>query len=403
MLVIDLTDRRGWLAGRILADLGATVVKVEQPGGDPDREDRRVAPSISGGGPNPAWLAYNRGKRSVTLDLASPVGRGLLLRLVRKADVVIESSAPGSMARLGLGYSDMAAVNPSLVATSISPFGQTGPYAGWAATDLTVGAMGGAVWPTGDPDRPPLRIGTDQYFLHASAEAALHTIVGAYHAARSGQGQHVDVSAQLAAVRTLMNAACGPYTDGTAVHRAKFGEPTERSPYRVLYQCADGYVMASLTFGPGVGGIVQWLREDDALPASLDSLTPEQLASPTVATDMTGFPAQLNTAVAQMFGRYPKRKLADDALARRIMLLPINNAADLLQDEQLTARDFFAEVDYHGAGALVTPWQWVKATATPLAPAMGTTGPGADNTEIWSQLAGLTLDELAEHRLTGVI
>ncbi|TXK40296.1 hypothetical protein FR742_12425 [Nonomuraea sp. C10] len=125
----------------------------------------------------------------------------------------------------------LAAVNPRVVLAGVTPFGQTGPYARHAAGDLVVAATGGAVWLSGDPDRPPVRISSGQYFLHAAAEAVVHTLVAVRHARLTGRGQHVDVSAQLATIRSLMNAVPGPYTDGSVVDRASFGEPVPGLPY----------------------------------------------------------------------------------------------------------------------------------------------------------------------------
>src|SRR5262249_45548946 len=145
-----------------------------------------------------AWWAYTRNKRSVTLDVTDPAGRDRLLELVHSAHFLIESEAPGVRATQGLGYEDLATINPALIYVSITPFGQTGPRAGWAASDLTVWAGGGPLILTGDSDRPPVRLPIPQAFLHASAEAAVGALVAHHERLRSGRGQHVDVSAQQA-------------------------------------------------------------------------------------------------------------------------------------------------------------------------------------------------------------
>jgi benzylsuccinate CoA-transferase BbsF subunit len=364
------------LAGRLLADLGATVFRVEPPGGDADRFTGALA---RGGGkrPNPEWHAFNRGKLSVTADIRRPAGRGLILDLLRRCDVVIESFTPGDLEGLGLGYDELAAANPAVVLTRISPFGQSGPYARFAATDLIVAAMGGAVWVNGDPDRPPVRISADQYFAHAAAEAALHTIAAGYHAARTGQGQCIDVSAQLATMRTLHNALAGPATDGTVVDRASYGQPSPRMPYQQLFQCADGYVAALLWFGPM--SYLDWLRDAGSLPAELAEITAEQVESPTLLADLPWFASSVNSALSLFIRLRGKRELAADALARRIILAPVSNVADLSQDAQLTARGYFTDVDYAGIGRLRTAHNWAKLGRTPLVAPRGTAAPGAHN------------------------
>jgi crotonobetainyl-CoA:carnitine CoA-transferase CaiB-like acyl-CoA transferase len=238
--VLDLTTERSWLTGKLLADLGATVTKVEPPGGDPGRLRGPYAGDRAGAETSLAWWAYNRGKRSVTLALDTADGRDLLLRLAGQADAVLESFRPGQLEDYGLRYDVLAGASPALVLTRVTPFGQHGPYAGFAANDLILAAIGGAAWMSGDADRAPVRISTPQYFLHAAAEAAVHTTAALYHAAVTGQGQQIDVSAQLATVRTLMNAVPHPHTDGRVLQRSTFGAPNAVNPYRSVYRCADG-------------------------------------------------------------------------------------------------------------------------------------------------------------------
>ncbi|MFI6995659.1 CaiB/BaiF CoA transferase family protein [Nonomuraea wenchangensis] len=394
--VLDLTTERAWLSGRVLADLGAQVTLVEPPGGDPARLDRRAgAPP---GRPNPAWPAFNRGKRSVTLDLARPGARELFLRLARAADVVIESYERETLQGRGLGHAALSAVNPRLVLVSVTPFGRTGPYAGHAAADLVVAAMGGAVWTNGDLDRPPVRISSGQYFLHAAAEAVVHTLAAVRHARRTGRGQHVDVSAQLAAIRTLMNAVPGPYTDGSVVDRASFGAPVPGQPYRHLFGCRDGHVLATVPFGPGPAGYVAWLRDEGFLPPALAAYDAGRLGSPTLAADDPSFPGLLTGALAAYFLTETKAELTRKALARRLMVAPVNTVTDLMADEQLAARDYFLTT-----GDLRVPGVWARLPASPLAGGGHVAGPGADNETVWRDEAGLSAEELSRHRGEGTI
>src|SRR5579884_2719747 len=159
--VLDLTNELGELAGRILADLGADVIKIEPPDGDPSR----WRPPFYGDRPDPEaslpWWASNLNKRSITLDLEYASGQALFRRLVQTADFVLESFQPGYLDQLGLGYHSLAEINPRIILTSITPFGQTGPYRHYPATDLTLQALGGFLYVNGDADRPPLRIRAD--------------------------------------------------------------------------------------------------------------------------------------------------------------------------------------------------------------------------------------------------
>ncbi|MFC5819053.1 CaiB/BaiF CoA transferase family protein [Nonomuraea harbinensis] len=374
--VLDLTTERAWLSGRVLADLGALVTLVEPPGGHPARS-------------GPAWLAFNRGKRSVTLDLRR--GRDLVLRLVAAADVVVESYAPGTLQELGLGHDALAAVNPRVVLAGVTPFGQTGPYARHAAGDLVVAATGGAVWLSGDPDRPPVRISSDQYFLHAAAEAVVHTLVAVRHARLTGRGQHVDVSAQLATIRSLMNAVPGPYTDGSVVDRASFGEPVPGLPYRQLYACRDGHVLATVPLRPGPEGYLAWLRDEGHLTPGLEA-----------PAEGPAFPELLAGALAAYFRTETKATLTRKALERRLMVAPVNTVADLMDDEQLAGRDYFRTVRA-GGETLRVPGTWARLSATPLAGGGHVAEAGADNETVWRDEAGLSALELRRHRDEGVI
>src|SRR5438105_1434427 len=184
--VLDLTDECGLLCGQILAALGADVIAFEPPGGS---SARRAGPFLGDSGdPNESlyWWAYNRNKRGVTLDIETEAGRAGLRELVRGADFLIESFEPGYLDALGLGYAALRQLNPRLVMVSITPFGQDGPKAHYAATDLIALAASGVLLLTGDDDRPPVRTIVPQAFLHAGAEAAVGALIA--HVARERDG-----------------------------------------------------------------------------------------------------------------------------------------------------------------------------------------------------------------------
>jgi crotonobetainyl-CoA:carnitine CoA-transferase CaiB-like acyl-CoA transferase len=354
--ILDLTTERGWLAGKMLADLGAEVIKVEPPGGDPGR--RRDLD----------WLAFNRGKKSVVLDLTDPAGREAFLALAADADAVLESHAPGQLEAWGLGLDALHAANPALVLARISAFGQSGPYADYAASDLTLSAIAGFAWLAGDEDRAPVRMTAPQCFPHASAEAALHTAVALHHAARTGVGQQLDVSAQTAMVRTLMNAVAHAYADGKLLRREGFGRPGDPIPARSLFTCADGQVMAFFTFASGLVGYRNWAREEgETLPASFEALTDAELAlgSALYATKPPELAAELTAFFASFIARRTRKDLVDGAMKRRLLISVVNTLSDVLADDQLEARGYFQPLPY---GDLATryPTRWAHLTGTPL-------------------------------------
>ena len=195
--VLDLTDEKGLLCGKLLGDLGADVIKIERPGGDPARS---IGPFYHDE-PDPEkslfWFAFNTSKRGITLDIETADGQEIFKRLVKSADFVIESFPPGYMDKLGLGYSALEKINPGIIMVSITPFGQTGPYKDYKAPDIVAWAMGGQMYPCGDADRPPVRISHhSQAYLHAAAEAAVGAMMALYYREMTGEGQQVDVSIQ---------------------------------------------------------------------------------------------------------------------------------------------------------------------------------------------------------------
>jgi benzylsuccinate CoA-transferase BbsE subunit len=179
--VLDLTDDKGFFCAKILGDLGADVLKIERPGGDPARKAGPFYKDDPDPEKNLNWFAYNLNKRGITLDIEKEAGRALFKKLVERADFVIESFPVGYLEGLGLGYKTLSALRPRLILTSISPFGQTGPYKDYVGSDLIGMAMGGLAYITGNAGESPVRISFPQAYLLASAEAAAATMIAHYH------------------------------------------------------------------------------------------------------------------------------------------------------------------------------------------------------------------------------
>src|ERR1700752_2213333 len=200
--VLDLTDEGALICGQILGDLGADVILVEPPGGVRARTVGPFQGNEHNANKSLNFWALNRNKRSIIINLETSAGRESLLQLVKTADVLVESFAPDHLDRLNLGYTALTGVNPGLIMVSITPFGQQGPKARWAATDLTVTAASGALFITGDDDRPPVHMSIPQADFDAGAEAAAGALIALCARWRDGLGQHVDVSAQTAMMMT---------------------------------------------------------------------------------------------------------------------------------------------------------------------------------------------------------
>ena len=371
--VLDLTDERGQLCGQMLATLGADVIAIEPPGGS---RSRAVAPFAGDAVDDPErslfhW-SFNRGKRSVELDLGATSGRERFLSLVEGADVVVESAGAGALHDIGLGPEVLAAANPAVVVASISAFGQTGPKARWHESDLIVGAAAGVLALTGNEDRPPLRITLPQAYHHASIDAACG-ILAALHERQhhSGLGQHVDISAQqsfnVASQSFMLNAACntGPATRVAGGVRLAGLD----AKVQLLWPCADGQVSVTLLFGSALGpftrNLMSWVHEE----GFCDEATRDKdwVAYANQLFDGTE-PIAEYERIKRCVGDFLATKTKDELLAasfeRRVLIAPVTTAADVVNSEQWAARDFWDDVET-AAGTVRFPGPFAAFTTAP--------------------------------------
>ena len=398
--ILDLGEEPAFLAGKILAELGADVIKVEPPGGD---GCGRRGPYL-GGVEDPErsllWLALNTSKRGITLDLARPRGQQLLRDLATRADVVLESFAPDVMRNWGLGYEALRAHNPRLVHCALTPFGQTGPYAHYRAGDLVVVAMGGNAAMTGDPDRPPLRCTMPTAYFHAGPEAALGIAMALWAREESGRGQFVDVSMQECQLATLVTGP-GQYARSRRLRRrsgAILGNTRE------IWKARDGYVTFGLRGGPAripnlvatveymteAGMAPEWLRKYDWEGYNHNTLSPQEIE-------------KLEGVFAAFFATKTRRDLYQQALDRRIMLAPCNDAREISEQPQLRHRELLTTVEYPELGAsLEHPAFFAKSSACRIGIRRRAPRVGEHNTEVYGEL-GLGLAELEALRGEGVI
>jgi len=369
--VLDLTDERGLVCGQILADLGADVVHVEPPGGSPAR---RLGP-FAGDAPDAdrslTWWAYARNTRSVVLDVDA--GRDAFLRLVRSAHFLIESDAPGALARRGLGYDDLAAVNPALIYVSITAFGQDGPKAGWAASDLVVLASGGPLVLTGDDDRAPVRLPVPQAFLHAGADAAVAALIAHHERRRSGRGQHVDVSAQQSVALATQSYILAHHFGAPEVQRLAGGLKAGPIVARLLFPARDGHVAITFLFGSAIGPfsrrLMEWIHEEggcDAATRDKDWLayTQRLLAGEEPLAEFE----RVKQVIEQFTRARSKAELLDAALGRGLLIAPVSTIDEVLKSPQLAARDYWRTLRHPELGREVTyPGPFAKFGRTPIA------------------------------------
>lgn len=381
--VLDVTTTLGEMAGRVLADLGAEVIKIEPPGG---ADARHLPPFNESESPRRGeslyWASVGRGKKSVMLDLTCGPDRDALLKLAATADVFLESYKPGFASTMGFGYDVLSEANPALVYASISPFGQDGPLAKAPATELTIEAAGGLVSLQGDGDRPNVPVGFPQAGFHAGAQAACDVVIALYERNRSGLGQYLDISAQAAMVWTLMSATgyppnVGANPPGTCENRhqpAPSAVPGLAIPR--LWECRDGGVSGNFTLagvGPRTFAIcVRWMREEGALPAHLAGLDFSNWAASLAEGSLQ--PAQIADAM-NVFWDFLKTRskfeVQEIGAREGAIMSAIYDIGDLLADPHLKARDFWRSNDGYTHPGPFIRFSSLALADTARAPSLG--------------------------------
>ena len=387
--VLDLTTGRAALGPMILADLGADVVRVEPTGGSLDRQAPPIDPAAAPGMESLLFHAYNRNKRGVTLELGTDPGRTAFLELVRSAHFLFENDAPGAMAARGLGFDDLRAVNPGLVYVATTPFGQDGPYANHAASDLTLAAMGGMMALNGDADRPPVRITVPQTALHAAAESALAALVAHFRRIQTGEGQFVDVSVQASVFWTGLNAMIASAIQGKNIERAGTLLQLGVTDLPLVYETADGQVVLVPT-GATMAGLVGKLVEDGAAPASW--LTDEDWPTYDLRF-LTGQPVTISTdeaveALRRFTRLHGKAELFQWGLAHGVTIVPVTTTADVLTFDHLAERGYWHGYELAGGRQVRIPGAFVRPQNTPLSIRRPAPTPGEHTKEVAAEWVG---------------
>jgi len=404
--VLDLTDEKGVVCGRILGDFGADVIKVEKPCGDPCRNIGPFYHDIPDPEKSLFWFAYCANKRGITLDIESADGKEIFKKLVKAGDVVLESFHPGYMARLGLGYDDLSKINPGIIMTSITPFGQTGPYKDFKGPDLITWSMGGMSQVSGDPDRPPIRVSFPQSYPNGGAAGATGTIFALYNRGVTGEGQHVDVSITEQVIRTLANVR--QFWDVCRIKLNRAGQfrtgLSTSANQRLIWQCADGYVNFPL-YGGITGArtnkaLVDWMNSEGIKDDYLNSInwTEYDMAQ----TTQEEFD-RMELPMGNFFMSHTMAELLDGAIERGIMLYPIYTAKEIVEDPHLEDREFWEKLYHSELDETITyPGAFLKLSETACGLRRRAPLIGEHNREVYAEL-GLTDKDLVLLKQAGVI
>lgn len=388
LTVLDLSRvLSGPFATMTLADLGADVVKIEQPGTGDDT--RQWGPPFQGD-EAAYFLSVNRNKRSLAVDLKSADGLALVRDLARRADVVVENFRPGTAARLGLGYDDLAAENPGLVYASISGYGQTGPDSHRAGYDAIAQARSGIMSVTGEADGPPVRVGVSSADLVAGMWAVIGILAALRERDRSGQGQWVDISLLDGSVSWLTYVASGYFATGTRPPRYGSAHPTI-APYQG-FATKDGDLMLA------VGNDAIWRRF-----ASVAGLA-DLLEDPRFTTNplRVEHRDELLPLVADAMAARTSVEWVEVLDAAGVPVGPIQTVDEVVTDPQVLARGMIGEVKHPTAGTVRTIGCPVRLTATP--PQVRTAPPllGQHTDDVLAEL-GVDQERLAALRASGAV
>ena len=372
--VIDLTHHiAGPYATKLLADFGADVLKIERPGGDPARrlppfhhDDPHHEKSLP-------FLYLNTNKRSITLNLKSEEGRGILLELLSEADAVVENFSPRVMPALGLDYETLREHNPRLVLASVSNFGQTGPWRDYKATEIVEYALGGLMYIFGAYDREPLKHAMNQAQFKAGTNLASAALMALYHQRLTGQGQRVDVSIQ-ESIASALRDVINNYTYLGAVRRR---QPNHTGDLTRLRAVSDGYVLPN----PGIGAGLNW-------QILVDFLDAPQLDDPRFdnASARLENAEALGEILDEIFSTKQKQDIFYAAHEKRFIYGVIDSPAETIENPQMQARGYYQPVEHPELGEITFPGAPFLMSGSPWAVNSTAPGLGQHNGEVLGAL-----------------
>lgn len=413
--VVDLTDFRGLMAGRLLADLGAEVVAVEPPGGGAARTE---PPLLGGTGVSRLWAALSHNKKSVTCDIHSADGRALLLRLCAAADFLLVSGTRREVDALGLDADTLRPLNDRLIHVTMTPFGRTGPKAGYADSDLVIWAASGALERNRVDGRVPVRIGTSyQAYFHGASDAVVGALLALAERARSGRGQGVDISFQESLVAANQGQGLYPLVNDVAA-----GPQDGVTIFPTVWKTSDGYVQFTLTSGPATGhfsnNFMAWVAESGLLPDHLAAVDwrdlPQTSGSGLSASGATkdkyaekgmgdAERAQIEAIIARFFSTRGTDEILTTARDRRLLLAPILSVADIMDNDHHDARGTWFPTGDADASGPCLPGPFARIRPEAFVNHGGSGAAGAANGDVYGGWLGMTGADVALLQTNGVI
>jgi benzylsuccinate CoA-transferase BbsE subunit len=381
--ILDLADEKASYCSKLLADLGASVIKIERPGGDPSRQ---LGPFFRDSFSPEASLFFwhsNSNKQGITLDIEKEEGKELFFRLLKTADVVVESFAPGLLRQLGLGFDVLSARNPALILASVTGFGQDGPRSQYRSCDLVASAFGGQMFVSGSPSTPPLKISGEQSSYVTSLFSAIAILLAIRKRHLTGKGEHIDISSQECVASTLDHVLVRYFYD--RVIPGRHGNVSWNNGSFIL-PCKDGHI--HLTIATQWETLVEWVASEGMAEDLADEDWKDE-----------AYRLQNIDHVIDILQRWTRthtvQELFELGQTMRFSWAPVSSPEDVLKSPQLEARAFFTDVDhpefgttlrYPGAPYKLCPpfeKQWKRAPSI-----------GEDNAHIYEGELGLSTEEV---------
>lgn len=390
--ILDLADEKASFCSKLLADMGASVIKLERPGGGPSRN---IGP-FTQGSPSTRqslFFAYhNMNKWAITLDITKEQGRQIFLRLLKTHDIVVETFPPGYLAGLGLGYNALSESNPGLILASVTGFGQKGPRSGYKSCDLVASAFGGQMYVTGSPSTPPLKAFGEQSYYTASLYATIAILLAARKRRESGKGEHIDISLQEAVVSTLDHVVVRYFYDEVVPKRQ--GVLSWNNGSSIL-PCRDGYIF--ITMSQQWETLVEWMESEGMASDLKDERWKDEEYRRTHID-------HLLEIMERWTRTHTTGELFELGQLMRFPWAPVQSPRQMLASPQLEARGFFVEagnpsqdapLQYPGAPYRFSNSDPCQPKRAPLI--------GEHNIRIYQEELGLTDAEMESLSRNGVI
>ena len=386
--VLDLTRiLAGPYATMILRDLGAEVIKIEQPEtGDEARDFGPFKNDFS-----LYFMSVNRGKKSITLNLKSQRGKELFLELVKGSDILVENFRPGTMEKLGLDYESLKTYHPSLLYAACSGFGQTGPYAMRGAYDMIIQGMGGIISITGEPDRPPVRVGTSIGDITSALFTAIGILSALRHRDQTGEGQLIDVGMLDCQVAILENAMVRYFSTGDIPRPLGRRHPAI-TPFEV-FESADGYVVIA------IGNNELWRKFCEHV-GHPELINDERFHTNALRTENH---EALFPILAEIMCRRTTDAWVEALETIGVPCGPVNTVDKVANDPQVLARDMIAEVEHDTTGTVQVPGLPIKLSETPGQIDAPAPNLGEHTSEVLTGLLGLEAEEVNQLKQDGIV